>query len=102
GNPVGLGAWLAWAKAKGKRFSVPEWGVSDHYPGMPCADNGFDNPFFIEKMYQFFRANAAVMAYESYFNGGGSIIPPGVHKIYPPANNPAAAARYQQLWSKGR
>ncbi|MEK0084340.1 glycoside hydrolase family 26 protein [Benzoatithermus flavus] len=102
GNPVGLGAWLAWAKAKGKRFSVPEWGVSDHHPSLHCPDNGFDNPFFIQKMFEFFRANAAVMAYESYFNGGGRAFPDGVYKIFPAYNNPRAAARYQQLWSAGR
>jgi hypothetical protein len=102
GNPVGLGAWLAWAKSKGKRFSVPEWGVSDQHPSLSCPDNGFDNPFFIEKMYRFFRANADVMAYESYFNGGGKNYPEGVYKIFPVEHNPRAAARYRQLWSAGK
>jgi hypothetical protein len=101
GNPVGLGAWLAWAKSKGKRFSVPEWAVSDHHPGQHCPDNGFDNPFFIEKMHRFFRANADVMAYESYFNGGGRAYPEGVHKVFPAHNNPRAATRYRELWSRG-
>ncbi|MEK0084338.1 glycoside hydrolase family 26 protein [Benzoatithermus flavus] len=100
GNPVGLGAWLAWAKAKGKRFSVPEWGVSNHHPSLHCPDNGFDNPFFIEKMYRFFRANAAVMAYESYFNGDSQAYR-GAYKIFPSGRNPRAAARYRELWSRG-
>jgi hypothetical protein len=101
GNPIGLGTWLAYARAKGKRFSVPEWGVSDHHPSLQCPDNGFDNPFFIQKMHAFFRANAAVMAYEAYFNGGGRAFPEGVYKIHPVHHNPRAAARYRQLWSAG-
>jgi hypothetical protein len=101
-NPIGLGAWLAWAKSKGKRFSVPEWGVSDRYPGMRCPSNGFDNPFFIQKMYEFFQKNAGSMAYEAYFNGASRAFPDGVYKIYPAHTNPRAAERYRSLWSRGR
>ena len=59
----GLNDWLAFALAHGKKLSVPEWGLfvtSNHGNG--------DNATYIQNMYNFFRANAANLAYEAYFN----------------------------------
>ena len=70
GSPIGLGRWLAYAKSKGKRLSVPEWGVGG--PRDVCGQPGIDNALFIRKMHAFFAANASSIAYEAYFNGHGS------------------------------
>lgn len=64
GGPSGLGTWLEYARDRGKPLAIPEWGIGKH--GMM---NPFDNPLFIEKMYEFFRNNASDIAYEAYFNG---------------------------------
>lgn len=62
-GPKGVGTWLAYARSKGKRLSIPEWGlVSGNKAG------GGDNAFFIQKMFEFFQNNAGDIAYECYFN----------------------------------
>lgn len=90
GGPKGLATYLQFAKSRGKKLSVPEWGVSDGYKGSGAKDN----PFFIEKMFQFFKANAGSIAYEAYFNCN----PASIYKVHPAHHNPKAAAKYQQLW----
>jgi Glycosyl hydrolase family 26 len=88
-GPYGLNYWLSFAKAHGKLFSVPEWGVAsgDMFPG----HEGGDDPAYITDMYDFFAANKASMAFESYFNDGGT-------SIYDPVQNPQASAEYLRLW----
>ncbi len=89
----GLKFWLDFAKAHGKRLSVPEWGV---YPGTAWAGhNGGDNPFYIAKMNEFFRTNAAHIAYEAYFNEPASYC---ASSLYGPTQNPRAAAQYNAGW----
>jgi hypothetical protein len=90
GGPRGLGTWLAFAKAHGKPLSVPEWGVNNG-----GGDGGFDNPHFIQEMFDFFEANAAHIAYESYFNSQCPNFCLGPHGM-----NPAASARYRGLWAR--
>ena len=46
-------------------------------------------------MFQFFKTNAADLAYESYFNCADH------HQIYPVAKFPITSAKYKELWSKG-
>jgi hypothetical protein len=101
GSPVGLGPWLEYARSKGKRLSVPEWGVGG--PRNVCGNPGFDNPFFIRKMYDFFRTNAESIAYEAYFNGddGSGNDENGSHRLTPSHYNPKSAAAYRALWSAG-
>ncbi|MEP6697580.1 MAG: glycosyl hydrolase, partial [Pseudonocardiales bacterium] len=91
GGPRGLGAWLAFAKSHGKRLSVPEWGVNNG-----GGDGGFDNPFYIQAMHDFFAANAGSIAYESYFN---SQCP--AFCISPAGINPLASSTYKRLWLAG-
>lgn len=95
GSPIGLGRWLEYARSKNKRLSIPEWGVGG--PRNICGTPGFDNPFFIGKMYEFFKNNADSIAYEAYFNGddGSGNDENGSHRL---ADNPASAARYGELW----
>ncbi|GLY18105.1 hypothetical protein Kisp01_51190 [Kineosporia sp. NBRC 101677] len=62
----GLRYWARFAKAKGKRLTVPEWGL---YPGYAWKGNGGgDNANYMRKMFGFFRENRANLAYEAYFN----------------------------------
>jgi acetyl esterase/lipase len=67
-SPVGIGAWLEFAKAHHKGLSFPEWGLN------PAAGNT-DNPFFIKAMHDFFAKHAAGsgdpsgrVLYDVYFN----------------------------------
>jgi hypothetical protein len=85
------------ARAHGKPLSVSEWGLS-HNTSDPLSR---DNPFFINKMFEFFRDNAKDIAYEAYFNcgrplGTGSA---GGYRLAPNTSSPLAKARYQALWS---
>jgi hypothetical protein len=91
GGPAGLGSWLAFARAHGKKLGLAEWGVSDGLYG------GFDNAFFVRKVYEFLKANAKDIAYESYYNCENN----GIYKVYPESANPKAGAMYRSLWSSG-
>jgi hypothetical protein len=100
GSPIGLGRWLDYARSKGKRLSVPEWGVGG--PNDVCQNPGIDNPAFIHRMFSFFRENAGSIAYEAYFNGHGFLSDrKGSHKLAPSGYNPLSAAAYRALWSSG-
>jgi Glycosyl hydrolase family 26 len=60
----GLNYWLAFAKAHGKKLSVPEWG-SIRYG----RSSGGDDPRYIRDMRAFFAANARYLAFETIFQG---------------------------------
>ena len=83
GGPNGVGSFLAYAKSEGKPLSFAEWGVIKG-----SANSGGDNPFFVQKMIEFFRANAASIGFEGYFNiNFGN----WVHRLQ---DNPLAGAAY--------
>jgi Glycosyl hydrolase family 26 len=65
----GLNYWLAFAKAHGKKFTVPEWG--NVMPGTVATGNhaGGDDPAYVNDMLGFFQANVAHLAWESNFQG---------------------------------
>jgi hypothetical protein len=63
-GPQGLNYWLAFAKAHGKKFAVPEWGNI-----ITGGSAGGDDPAYVNDMLGFFRANAASLAWESNFQG---------------------------------
>jgi hypothetical protein len=89
GGPLGIGSWLADAKNKfGKTLAISEWGL---WGNSAVADN----PVYIENMFRFFKANAASLAYESYFNCAS------LHYIYPTSIYKNARERYRALWSAG-
>jgi hypothetical protein len=92
-SPLGIGAWLAFAKAHGKPLALPEWGLNwadDKTPGPQ------DNPFFIQKMNEFFRTNAGEgpgqVLYEIYYN-----INDVKAQLHPVASNPKSSERYKSL-----
>jgi hypothetical protein len=95
GSPRGLGTWLAFAKQHGKPMAVPEWGLNWTGGDSPGPE---DDPFYIQKMNEFFRANAGTgpgqLLYEIYFNGSTF----GLNsQLYPVNTNPNASAQYQRL-----
>jgi len=103
-NPRGLGTWLAFARKRGKKLSVPEWGIGGPFvPFSKCGgESGIDNPLFMRKMFGFLKANAKDIAYEAYFNGhGAETARRGSHKLAPAKFNPRASAVYRDLWGRG-
>ena len=60
----GLNYWLAFAKAHGKKLSVPEWG-SRRYG----RSAGGDDPRYVQDMRAFFAANAHYIGFEANFQG---------------------------------
>lgn len=89
--PSGTCTVAAFARAHGKQFAVPEWGLvrADRH-------GGGDNPLYIEKMHDLFERNRDILAYEAYFNAAeatnvrSSLINPPLH--------PNAAQRYLELF----
>ncbi|WP_462185828.1 MULTISPECIES: glycoside hydrolase family 26 protein [unclassified Frankia] len=86
----GLCTVIAFARAHGKKFAVPEWGL------VRTTGGGGDNPYYIQKMYETFTANADALAYEAYFNNAeeGNV----ESSLYRPVLNPNAAERYLALF----
>lgn len=89
----GLCTVIKEARARGKRFSVPEWGV------VRADGGGGDNPFYVQKMYDVFLANADILAYEAYYNNSeaGNV----KSSLLNPELNPQSAKLYRQLFSAG-
>ena len=86
----GLADAADFARAHGKGFGVPEWGIHDlQGPG--------DNPFFMTAMFGFFSANTDVLVFEDYFNEPDTYI---ANALFEASNNPQSAAAYRSLWGK--
>jgi len=85
----GLDVWYQFAMKHHKKFSVPEWALYN--------EEG-DNPYYIQKMYSFFAAHAAHIAYECYFSYNARFIQ---SDIYPQkgSHNPKSSVMYAALWS---
>jgi hypothetical protein len=93
-SPQGIGAWLAFAKSKGKKLAVSEWGVNNG-PDPPAG--GGDNAYYVSRMLRFFKANAADMAYESYFNRNNTDL--NRNHLLTPQDNPKSLAAYQTFFA---
>ncbi len=91
-EPSGLCTVTDFARAHGKPLAVPEWGLSYSNGG------GQDNPFFIEKMHEFFARNADLLAYEAYYNNAeADNVRSSLHN---PVLNPNSSRRYLELFGK--
>jgi hypothetical protein len=89
----GLCTVIKFARDHGKKFAVPEWGL------VRSTGGGGDNPYYIEKMYETFAANADQLAYEAYYNNSeGDNVRSSLHN---PVLNPRAASRYLELFGAG-
>lgn len=92
GVSKGVNGILKFAKSRGKKIGVDEWGATNDDL---AASNGANNSFFVQGMYDFFAANSAYIEYESYFNRAGG----GRHQIWPKTTyNPLPSDSYLQKW----
>ncbi len=84
----------AFCVAHGKQMAIDEWGV------IHDSNGGNDNPFFIQKIWDWLNANAGIVAYETTYDETGA---PATlhHKLSPPEGttwNPNSSALYKSLW----
>ncbi|WP_462186829.1 glycoside hydrolase family 26 protein, partial [Frankia sp. CcWB2] len=90
----GLCYVIRFAREHGKKVGVGEWGVAS------CSgDGGGDNPFYIQKMFDTFKAASDVMGYEAYFSDPtpGNVC----STITNGGQNPKASAMYKKLFGSG-
>ena len=95
-GPVGIGAWYRYAKAHGKRFGVPEWGLTDPKGGGRAPT---DRTVYIRRMHDFFAtvARAGDLAFESYYNW--DLNATGTHQLYPVVGrHRRSSALYRKLF----
>lgn len=91
--PFGIDAWARFAKDHGKRFSLPEWGLS---AGVSRHGSG-DVPAYITGMHRLMTRLGHELAFEDYFNEPASTIRNSLHA---PDQMPKSSARYRVLWSQ--
>jgi fibronectin type 3 domain-containing protein len=90
---------LAKCIAANKQIALDEWGVSHNGP-----NGGDDNPFYIQKIWDWLNANASRIAYETTYDDLGSDNDFGgklTHNLSPPigtSSNPNSSALYKSLW----
>jgi hypothetical protein len=79
-----------------KRFAVGEWGVVSG----AGTNGGGDNPAFVQNMWSWFQAHAAVGLYESYFSYASEVDSKIIDNTTGACgcDNPKASAKYLQLW----
>ncbi len=100
---VGLQQVVDLARKKGKGFAVTTW-----YLMPPTVMGNGDNPFLVQKMYDFFKANQDILVYESLGQTGGEqVLDDGqtVEGTNDPTmlikgQMPKAAELYRKLWGK--
>ncbi|MGD9508642.1 MAG: hypothetical protein AB7X49_08850 [Geminicoccaceae bacterium] len=117
GWPIGLQRWLDWARSTGRPLALGEVGLMTKKfgpdGGRPPSD-GWDNPVYITRLLDFCRANAADIAFISYFNRDNAASPdlpahlikpwPGIDSqaaacaVTPPGDNNRCGARAFQEW----
>jgi hypothetical protein len=81
GGPWGLRAFVEFARSKGKKFAIGEWGVG----------RSGDNPTYIQNMHDFLEWAGDSIAHEAYFNTKE-------HQLHPTTKLPKSAALYQNLF----
>ena len=87
----GIADVASFARAKRKGLSISEWGLATKRR----KGNG-DNPFYIRKMHQFFRANSDVLVLENYFNVPDKHMKNSIWSVKP--QNPKSGVEYKRLW----
>jgi hypothetical protein len=90
----GLQDIVDFARAHGKGAAVPEWGLARNENG---NNGGGDNPYYIQAMFGFFRANSDVLAYECYFDEPRTQLQ---SSLFDTGQNPQASALYARLWRR--
>lgn len=62
-GPYGWDHWMKFARQHGKKFALPEWGLS-----RANAHAGGDNPRYIGYVYSYLRDNSDAVAFEAYYD----------------------------------
>lgn len=89
--PTGLCSLIRFARARGKRVGIAEWGV------VSCGESaGGDNPFFVRRVLATFAANRDILAYEAYFEDSGGVC----SQIVNGQSNPESAVLYRTVYSR--
>ena len=86
---------LAKVIASNKQIALDEWGVSHR-----GSNGGGDNPFYIQKVWEWVNANRARLAYESYYDDMGTRSELGIllsHKFYAARRPVAESERWRSL-----
>ena len=96
GSPSGIGSWLAYARAHGKKLGLTEWGIWDTDQ---VSTRQADDPVYIDDMYRFFRDNAASIGWEAYQNNVTSA--DDGHQLCPTTPFPRARDMYARRWRAG-
>lgn len=81
GGPWGLRSWVEFARSKGKKFAIGEWGVGRRG----------DNPGYIQNMHNFLQWAGGSIAHEAYFNTGD-------YQLYPVKRLPKSSELYRRLF----
>lgn len=82
---------IAFARAHGIGFAVPEWGLDGvQGPG--------DSPYFMERMWQLFVDSSDVLVFENYFSEADAYIK---GDLFQTSQNPRSAAYYRERWGSG-
>ncbi|MEX5631291.1 glycoside hydrolase family 26 protein [Parafrankia sp. FMc2] len=97
-RPSGVCTVARFAREHGKQFAVAEWGLDRR----ASAGGGGDNPFYIEKMYEFFLANRDILAYEAYYSASPDENDNVASSLHNPVTNPDSARRYLELFGGPR
>lgn len=85
--------WLAqFAADRGKEIAFPEWGLVTRESK---ADGGGDNPYFIQKFYDWVMSNN--VAYHAYHNA----VNPGMDHFLDYEHFPSASDTFRRLFSSG-
>jgi Fibronectin type III domain len=88
-----LGESYAYARANGKLFCLPEWGVS--VGSQWAGHSGGDNPTYIREYLTWIKANASGIGFETYFSE------PAAYLRSDFASCPKAGAEYNRIIKAG-
>ena len=91
-NP-GLNDVADFARARGKQVAIDEWGVTH------AAGGGGDNRYYVKRVFEWSKANAAILAWESVYDG--SPYSSYNTNLSSGLSNPRAAAQYRTLYPNG-
>ncbi len=90
-QPYGLQWHRDFSLAHDKPVSFPEFGLSDS----PAHHGGGDDPYFVERMYEWIGQNKDNVEYYAYFEFAGPI----GNSALTSGSFPVASARFQELFS---
>ncbi|MCE0536265.1 hypothetical protein LWF15_12175 [Kineosporia rhizophila] len=89
----GLNFWSSFARERGKPLSMPEWGLWDRSD--VDGRGGADNPYFVQRMYEFIDDPRNNVAYQAYFDVNPE--DRGRHQL---SGMPRSESRFRELFGR--